>query len=243
MSIVYTKTISKDVLKMKITYLGHSGFLVEGAGKRIVIDPFLSGNPLAKLPADEIKADLIVLTHGHSDHSSDAAAIALANDCPIVAVFELAALLSRSGASTIGMNTGGTYSFTDEISIKLVPAFHSSSFELDGVVHYAGQAQGILLTMGDKVFYHMGDTALFSDIKLIGDMNNIDVAAVPIGDHFTMGPKEGLRASAWTKAKHIIPIHFNTFPPIVQDAKSFVQSLSEQGQIGHELTSGQSVEI
>jgi L-ascorbate metabolism protein UlaG (beta-lactamase superfamily) len=228
---------------VKITYLGHAGLLVEGAGKRIAIDPFLTGNPLATIPAKDLKADLIVLTHGHQDHTNDAAAIALANSCPIIAVVELAGLISRTGAATIGMNTGGTYSFKDDITIKLTPAFHSSSYEIDGESYYAGQAQGILLTIENQVLYHMGDTALFSDIKLIGELHNIDIAAVPIGDHFTMGPKEALLAAAWTKAKHVLPIHFNTFPPIVQDGQTFVQSLALQDQVGHELAPGQSIEV
>lgn len=228
---------------MKITFLGHAGLLVEGAGKKIAIDPFLNGNPMAAMKAEDLQVDAIVLTHGHSDHSSDAAAIALANGCPILAVVELAALLSRSGAETVGMNTGGTYNFEHNVSVKLTQAFHSSSFEVDGVAHYAGQPQGILLTMGDQTLYHMGDTALFSDIKLIGELHNIDIAAVPIGDHFTMGPKEALIAANWSGAKHIIPIHFNTFPPIRQNGEQFIDQLRAQNQQGYALSPGESVEI
>lgn len=228
---------------MKITFLGHAGLLVEGAGKKIVIDPFLSGNPLAVMKAEELKADVIVLTHGHQDHSSDAAAVALANDCPILAVVELASLIGKSGAKTVGMNTGGTYQVDENIRVKLTPAFHSSSYEIDGVAHYAGQPQGVLLTIGDQTLYHLGDTALFSDIKLIGELHRIDIAAVPIGDHFTMGPDEALIAAKWTGAKHIIPIHFNTFPPIRQSGEQFIARLAEQNQQGHELQPGQSVEI
>ena len=160
-----------------------------------------------------------------------------------MAVVELASLLSPSGATTIGMNTGGTYVVDENISVKLTQAFHSSSFEVDGVSHYAGQPQGVIVTMGDQTLYHMGDTALFSDIKLIGELHNIDIAAVPIGDHFTMGPREALIAAKWTDAKHIIPIHFNTFPPIRQNGEQFIQQLAAQDQLGHELKPGEFVEI
>lgn len=228
---------------MKITFLGHACLLVEGAGKKIIIDPFLSGNPVAPLQPEQVNVDAVVLTHGHQDHSSDAASIALANDCSIFAVVELANLISRSGATTVGMNTGGTYQLDEHITIKFVQAFHSSSFDIDGVAHYAGQAQGVIITMGDKVLYHMGDTALFSDIKLIGELHAIDIAAIPIGDHFTMGPTEALLAAKWTRAKHIIPIHFNTFPPIRQNGDAFVTQLEQQNQQGHELAPGQSITI
>lgn len=228
---------------MKITFLGHAGLLVEGAGKRVAIDPFLNGNPKAVMRADELEVDAIVLTHGHQDHASDASAIALANNCPIIAVVELAQLLAATGAQTMGMNTGGTYHLTDTISMKYTQAFHSSSFIVDGVAHYAGQAQGVLLTMGDKTLYHLGDTALFSDIKLIGDLHTIDVAAVPIGDHFTMGPKEALLASKWTGARSIIPIHFNTFPPIRQSGEQFAEQLKRQDQQCFELEAGQYIDV
>lgn len=224
---------------MKITFLGHAGVVLEADGKRIAIDPFITGNPLATITVDQLQVDAVLLTHGHGDHSSDAAAIAKQNNCPIIAVVELADLLAKEGAQTIGVNTGGTCHLGNT-RIKFVQAFHSSSYEIDGVSYYAGQPQGILVTMNNQTVYHMGDTALFSDIKLIGEMNKIDLAIIPIGDHFTMGPEEALVAAKWTGASTIMPIHYNTFPPIQQDGATFIAQIEGQGQNGIELMPGES---
>ena len=227
---------------MRITFLGHSAILAEAEGKRVVIDPFLTGNPKAALKAEELKADGVVLTHGHGDHTSDAVAVARANDCPIVAVVELADILAKKGAKTVGMNTGGTYEWNG-IRVKMTPAFHSSSYQDGDVALYAGQAVGVLLTMGGKTLYHTGDTALFSDMKLIGERHRIDATALPIGGHFTMGPDDALDAAAWIGAKHVVPIHYDTFPVIRQDGAAFVRGLERRGLVGHALQPGESIEV
>jgi len=227
---------------LKITFLGHAGLLVEAGGKRVAIDPWLTGNPAAALKAEELKVDAVVLTHGHSDHSADAVGIAAANGCPVVAVVELAGHLARKGVQTIGLNTGGGYAW-DGIRVKLTPAFHSSSYEDGGQVLYAGQPAGVLLTIDGKTLYHAGDTALFSDMKLIGDRNAIDVAALPIGDYFTMGPDDAAQAAEWIGAKRVIPVHYDTFPPIRQDGEAFAAKIAELGLECVLLKPGDSTEV
>jgi L-ascorbate metabolism protein UlaG (beta-lactamase superfamily) len=229
-------------LKLRITFLGHSGLLAEGDGKRVVIDPFLTGNPKAAMKPEDVKVDGVLLTHGHGDHLSDAVSIAAANNCPIVTVVELAGHLGKKGVQTVGMNTGGSYEWKG-IRVKLTQAFHSSSYQDGDQLLYAGQPVGILLTLGGKTLYHTGDTALFSDMKMIGERHRIDVTALPIGDFFTMGPEDALDAATWIGAKHVIPLHYNTFPPIQQDGAAFVANLEARGLIGHELEPGQTLEI
>jgi L-ascorbate metabolism protein UlaG (beta-lactamase superfamily) len=229
-------------MNLRITFLGHSGILVEAGGKRIAIDPFLTGNPLAAMKAEELKVDAIVLTHGHGDHASDTVEVALANHCPVIAVFELAAILSRKGVQTVGMNTGGTYEW-EGIRVKMTPAFHSSSFQDGDQLLYAGQPAGIILTIGGKTLYHTGDTALFSDLKFIGDRHAIDVTALPIGDFYTMGPDDALDAATWIGAKHVIPLHYDTFPAIRQDAGTFAERLAARGMQGHALKPGETLEL
>ncbi|GAA4716576.1 metal-dependent hydrolase [Brevibacillus fulvus] len=228
---------------MKITFLGHATTLVEAGGKTVVIDPFLTHNPSASLKAEEVKADAVLLTHGHGDHISDALQIAKQNDCPIIAMVELANHFQSLGAKTHGLNLGGSYQF-EFGRVKLTLAFHSSGIDLeDGSVKYAGEPSGILLTMGGKTFYHAGDTALFGDMKLIGEMHEIDVAALPIGDNFTMGPEDAAVAASWIKAGVTFPIHYNTFPVIQQDPERFVKLLEEKQLRGQVLQPGQSLEV
>lgn len=228
---------------MKITYYGQSCLLVEEGGKTVIIDPFLSGNPQVNVDVKDIKVDAVILTHGHGDHFGDTVEIAQNNNCPVIAVVELAQYASAKGAAeTVGMNLGGSKQF-DGFKVKYTLAFHSSSNELDGQNVYLGEPAGILLTMGGKTLYHAGDTALFGDMKLIGELNSIDVAALPIGDFFTMGPEDALYAAEWVKAKHVLPVHYNTFPPIEQDGDAFVAELQKKGIQGSALKVGESVEI
>lgn len=227
---------------MKITYYGHSCLFVEGGGKRVIIDPFLSGNPASGIAPADIKADAVILSHGHDDHFGDSIEIAKANRCPIIATFELAMYCQQKGADVHAMNIGGAYQF-DGFRLKMTLAFHGSSLREGDRYRYAGQPAGLLLTMDGKTLYHAGDTALFGDMKLIGEMNRIDVAALPIGDNFTMGPEDAAIAAQWVRTKHVIPIHYNTFPVIQQDTAHFSSLLQKAGITCHPLKSRESIEL
>lgn len=229
---------------MKITYHGHSCIQVESADTSLIIDPFLQGNPLAKVGPDEIKVSYILLTHGHNDHVGDAEQIAKANGATIIAPFELATYLEWKGCQVHAMGIGGAYQF-DFGRVKLTQAFHGSARTDDEnkSITCFGMPSGILLTMNGKTIYHAGDTALFGDMKLIGELNEIDVAFLPIGDNFTMGPDDALLAAEWVRAKRVVPIHFNTFPAIEQSGEQFVERLKEKGIAGTLMQVGESLAL
>lgn len=227
---------------MKITYYGHSALLVETEEVKVIIDPFLSGNPNSGISPDELSVDAVLLTHGHSDHFGDALEIAAKNDCPIFAVYELAEYCRIKGAEVKHMNTGGSHSYKG-ITVKYTQAFHSSSITEGDTWIYAGQPAGILLTIRGKTLFHAGDTALFGDMRLIGERNAIDIAALPIGDMLTMGPDDALLAARWLRADKVVPLHYNTFPAIAQDGAEFCDRLRQEGIQGYPLQAGESVEI
>lgn len=226
---------------MKVSFHGHSVVKIETNGKTILIDPFINGNGETDLKADEVKADVILLTHGHNDHFGDTVEIAKRNDALVIAVAELATYLSWKGVKTHGMSIGGAYEF-DFGKVKLTQAFHGSSYtEENQNIVYTGMPAGILLKAEGKTIYHAGDTALFSDMKLIGERNKIDLAFLPIGDNFTMGPEDALLAAEWIKAKKVVPIHYNTFPVIRQNPEDFVSKLPFN--VGLLLRAGESIEL
>jgi L-ascorbate metabolism protein UlaG (beta-lactamase superfamily) len=209
----------------------------------LLIDPFISGNPQAKTKPEDIKVQYVLLTHGHSDHILDAVQIAKQNDATVIATFELAEYMSWQGVKTHPLNLGGSYQF-DFGKVKMTQAFHSSAIIQDGQqIVYLGMPGGFLITIGDRTIYHAGDTGLFGDMKLIGERNTIDLACLPIGDNFTMGPDDALVAAEWVKAKRVLPIHYNTFPLIQQDGEQFVRDLANKQIQGFALKPGESMQL
>ncbi|WP_338470495.1 metal-dependent hydrolase [Niallia sp. XMNu-256] len=226
---------------MKVSYHGHSVVKVETDGKSILFDPFITGNPLTDLTVEDVKPDVILLTHGHNDHVGDTVQLAKKHDALVVTNNELAVYLSWQGLKTHPMHIGGAYQF-DFGKVKLTPAFHGTGLETeDKQIIYTGMPAGILFMAEGKTIYHAGDTALFSDMKLIGDRHPIDLAFLPIGDNFTMGPEDAAYAAKLLGAKTVVPIHYNTFPPIKQDPNEFIKLL-EAGN-GKVLNPGDSIEL
>lgn len=205
---------------MKIVWLGHSAFLLEGS-KRVLIDPFITGNPMAPVSVEEIKADVILVTHGHGDHLGDTEAIAKRNKALVVCIHELSRVLAKRDVETMGMNIGGS-AYSSGIRITMVPALHSADFEDEkGEIISCGSPVGFVVEMDGVKVYHTGDTGLFSDMKLIGELYEPDLMLLPIGDFYTMGIREAVKAVEFVKPKVAIPMHYRTFPLIDTDPMEF----------------------
>jgi len=199
----------------EMEYLGHSAFVLRHEKEVVLIDPFLEGNPSAPPSAKDICPTLILVTHGHSDHSGDAAEISQRCECPVLATFEVGNRLEEMGASIISGHIGGEFLFPFG-KVKLFPAVHSSSFD---DVHNVGVPCSFLIEIGGKIVFHAGDTALFGDMALIGEEAVIDVAMLPVGGTYTMGLKDALRAMRLLGAKRLVPMHYGTFESIALDVK------------------------
>ncbi|SER90855.1 metal-dependent hydrolase [Psychrobacillus sp. OK032] len=226
---------------MNISYHGHSVVKIQTNTHTILIDPFINGNGQTDLDASDVTADVILLTHGHNDHVGDTVEIAKRSDALVIAPFELAELMESHGVKVHAMGIGGAFDF-DFGKVKFTQAFHSSSYTIEeGQSIYTGMPAGVLVTAEGKTIYHAGDTALFGDMKLIGDRNNIDVAFLPIGDNFTMGPEDAAYAVELLKPEIVVPIHYNTFPPIKQDPNKF-KELVKAAEV-QVLDAGDSVQL
>jgi L-ascorbate metabolism protein UlaG (beta-lactamase superfamily) len=216
---------------VELTWLGHATcFLKTAAGTSVLIDPWIKGNP--KYPSqvkDFGKVDLMLLTHGHSDHTGDAIAIAKQYDPTTICMVELAYLLSAQGLKmekAAPMNLGGKQVFAD-LEISMVEAKHSSSFEVDGKPAYAGEAGGFMVKVANgPTIYFAGDTALYTDMKLLRELYAPDVAVLPIGDFYTMGAKHAAIAAEWLGVKKVVPIHWGTFPVLIGTPKELKEALA-----------------
>jgi len=213
---------------LKLTALGHSCFMLETAEHSIIFDPWLSENPEAAISADEVSVDAILVSHGHSDHLGDAIAIATRLSVPIIAPYELCMYCARHGAEVVPMHIGGGRQF-DFGHVKLTLALHGSAVISDDLIEYTGPACGFVVTVDDRSVYYAGDTGVFGDMALIGELASIDVAILPIGDNFTMGPDDALWAAEMLGAGTVIPMHYSAFDIIEQDPQAFADRLAERG--------------
>ena len=211
---------------MKVIFHGHACFEIQSNEGRLIIDPFLRDNPqTVSKPEDFTELDAILVSHGHSDHLGDALELAKNTGAVIITNFELGSYLESLGAKVHQMHIGGKHSFSFG-TIKLTPALHGSGIPVgDGTFLYGGLACGFLVQMENKWLYHAGDTGLFGDMQLIGKHYDVEVAMLPIGDNFVMGPEDAVIATEMLRPKYIIPMHYNTFPVIEQDEGAFQRLL------------------
>jgi L-ascorbate metabolism protein UlaG (beta-lactamase superfamily) len=228
-------------MSVKVTWYGHGTMGVETGGYKVLIDPYFTENPAASAKAEELNPDFILVSHGHFDHVGDAAAIAKRTGALLIATVEVASWFSKQGVKkTHGQQIGGGYQHPFGY-LKLTQAFHGSSLP-DG--SYGGMPAGFLLTTSEGPrLYFACDTGLFGDMALYGD-EGIDLAMLPIGDNFTMGPDDALRAVKLLRPKHVVPVHYNTWPPIKQDAQAWAARVNaETSAAVHVLKPGESLSV
>lgn len=226
-----------------LKFHGHACFSMAADGKRVICDPFFTGNPQAVESVEDIECDAVLVSHAHSDHIGDAMKIAKRNSAVLVATYELALHCQRQGVEKVfPMHIGGGHQF-DFAHVKLTVAHHGSALVTDDEIISFGPACGFLLTMGGKKLYYPGDTALSADLELIGRLNEIDVTTLPIGDVFTMGADDAVTAAGMLQAGLTIPMHYSTFPVIEADPNEFVVRVEALGLRARVMNPGEEIEV
>ncbi|HEX3030668.1 MAG TPA: metal-dependent hydrolase [Bacillota bacterium] len=211
---------------MKVTFLGHSAFLLVTNQLRLIIDPFLREYPKPTMAPEDVRADYILVSHGHSDHLGDALELAAHSGGTIIANNEIANYCLDHQVSAHGMHLGGAHDFGG-FRVKLTAALHGSSLGKNPA-QYMGNPAGFILRLDGLTVYHAGDTGLFGDMELLGRLNALDMALLPIGDNYTMGPEDALEAVKLLKPKVVVPMHYNTWPVINQDAGLFKAAVESE---------------
>jgi L-ascorbate metabolism protein UlaG (beta-lactamase superfamily) len=226
-----------------LKYHGHACFSMAAEGKRVIMDPFFTDNPMAVEKAEDIECDAVLVSHAHSDHLGDAVEIARNNNAVLVATYELAVYCQREGVENVyPMHIGGGHEF-DFGHVKLTVAHHSSAIGTADSILGISNSCGVLVTMGERLFYYAGDTALCADIEFMGRLHDLDAVALPIGDTFTMGLEDAVIAATMLHAGLTVPMHYNTFEVIQADPHEFVRRVEAEGLRARVMEPGEEIEM